>query len=586
MCSFAHSPFNNKAGSFFAPNEVEIAHIRALLVTPIAESAKLESEIAEMEATLAELKARRDALNAGIATHQSLIAPIRRISQHVLEEIFLACLPTAHNAVIDPSEAPLLLGRVCRYWRELAYTMPTLWNRIHIAALEDSAGSWSYNGWDPGYVASTSARAAASPSDYTEFSTTLDSWLSRSASAPLDISYYEPSDPRRPPSPVQFSHSAPPSTYAFLLPLMQKVSHRLRSIELQADINDWASILSMHSSKLPALRRLRLAEWAVEEPLACALPVLAHPDLEYLDLQCLTTPRDLPCAWANLVELRLYCAAGWTEDAISIQGGLSVMGAYELLLQCSRLRTCWLEINAMARFIPSGSRSLDLLHLEELSLGVYLSHADEPSESRDSHTWAVPHFFHVLNAPKLRFLDLGRAFPLESIRPAQSQSELVVVSFLSSTLPSESHIGILHALPQTTTLHAYVADSTPQIGIPTDNFFPRIGDENLCPLLRDFRIIVVKPNVGQTGLVPLLRARLQEGLPISLSVTVTTPPGNEPIQRLDVEDELRELEQHGLKLKVDYPTPQPLMELAPSELQQQQIRRWKYRPRDGLPVPF
>ncbi|KAF8176670.1 hypothetical protein K438DRAFT_1485893, partial [Mycena galopus ATCC 62051] len=71
-------------------------------------------------------KEQRASLKRPIDAHRAVISPMRRVPHDVLVEICISCLPS-HNALIDPAEAPLILGRICRHWRSVAYSTPTLW---------------------------------------------------------------------------------------------------------------------------------------------------------------------------------------------------------------------------------------------------------------------------------------------------------------------------------------------------------------------------------------------------------------------------------------------------------------------------
>ncbi|KAF8217141.1 hypothetical protein K438DRAFT_1496969, partial [Mycena galopus ATCC 62051] len=58
--------------------------------------------------------------------------PIFTIPVEIISEIFLHCLPAPSLPAADavhPSTtlAPLLLGQICRMWREIAYHNPRLW---------------------------------------------------------------------------------------------------------------------------------------------------------------------------------------------------------------------------------------------------------------------------------------------------------------------------------------------------------------------------------------------------------------------------------------------------------------------------
>ncbi|KAF7314670.1 F-box domain-containing protein [Mycena kentingensis (nom. inval.)] len=582
MRSFAHSPFNNKEDSFFAPNNVEIAEIRDLLVGPIAESARLDSKIAEMEATLMELKARRDALNAGIATstHQSLLAPIRRISQHVLEKIFLACLPTAHNAVIAPSEAPLLLGRVCRYWRELAYNTPTLWNRIHISALENSnptsrrqSSGWGGT-WSQGSP-NTPPPATASSLYYVDFFGYLERWIARSASAPLDLSYYQSQHYYRDPSSMGLPSS---QSAARLIPLVQNVTHRLRSIDIRGDAQDWTPILNMQSSELPSLRGLRLANLGGLNLSSANLRILGHPLLENLDVQGIATPQDLPCNWGNLVELRLHCISDWRDNIF--YGGLSVTVAYDLLLQCSRLKTCRMQIITPGGFAGTPSRPLELLHLEELSLALYANSTHERPENWHSHN--IPLLIQALRAPALRLLYFGDTYSFDNFPQPELEARIssapLAVLFMTPVLSADARVDILRATPAATSLVLLDAYSglqepttTPDPNMTCEGLFTRINDEGLCLRLDALHITVMRSILFHTGLIPFLESRRSQGAAMSLRVFV------ESGAELDVGEALANLGRDGLELALEYrsvelysPPPTP----APAQ--------WRYSPRDGL----
>ncbi|KAF8988461.1 hypothetical protein BDQ17DRAFT_1257655, partial [Cyathus striatus] len=54
----------------------------------------------------------------------SLISPVWRLSHNILEEIFLACLPTDCNPCMSATEAPMLLTQVCSSWRSIAHLTP------------------------------------------------------------------------------------------------------------------------------------------------------------------------------------------------------------------------------------------------------------------------------------------------------------------------------------------------------------------------------------------------------------------------------------------------------------------------------
>ncbi|KAJ6530266.1 hypothetical protein B0H19DRAFT_904173, partial [Mycena capillaripes] len=118
------SPFRQHLNTNYAPTDAEIDRIRAHL-------APHEAELARLEALIRDLTAQRDRVKDHVDSHRALISHPRRLPQDLIEQIFLACLPTHRNAVMSPAEAPLLLGHICSAWRSVSFSMPRLWASLH-----------------------------------------------------------------------------------------------------------------------------------------------------------------------------------------------------------------------------------------------------------------------------------------------------------------------------------------------------------------------------------------------------------------------------------------------------------------------
>ncbi|KAJ7050022.1 hypothetical protein C8F01DRAFT_1180565 [Mycena amicta] len=144
------------------PSEEDLPRIRQSL------SAHLQ-ELLEVDNQLSALTTRRTQLQACVDTETALLAPAIRLPPDVLREIFVSCLPATHNAVMSAREAPLLLGRVCSLWREVAWTSPQLWTSLHIPLL---------------FVMDRIRRA--------ERLAAVEAWLRRSGVLPLSVSYTRP----------------------------------------------------------------------------------------------------------------------------------------------------------------------------------------------------------------------------------------------------------------------------------------------------------------------------------------------------------------------------------------------------------
>ncbi|KAK6977586.1 hypothetical protein R3P38DRAFT_3123704 [Favolaschia claudopus] len=149
------SPFQSHLYTNYIPTDPEISQIRAHLVPH-------EAELVHLDALIQDLCAQRVRVKAYLDSYKALISHPRRLPQDILEEIFLACLPTAHDAVMSLAEPPLLLGRICSRWRAIAFALPRLWSSLHIHV---------------DYVKWNEERIAA-----------IDEWLKRTSSSPLSIS--------------------------------------------------------------------------------------------------------------------------------------------------------------------------------------------------------------------------------------------------------------------------------------------------------------------------------------------------------------------------------------------------------------
>ncbi|KAK7051298.1 hypothetical protein VNI00_004798 [Paramarasmius palmivorus] len=87
-------------------------------------------------------------------TYKRILHPIRQLSDQILREIFLACLEQ-HDILtpirkhdlpsdsLDPTKAPWTLGQVCRRWRRVALSSPSLWTFIRVRISEPLLSSTS-----------------------------------------------------------------------------------------------------------------------------------------------------------------------------------------------------------------------------------------------------------------------------------------------------------------------------------------------------------------------------------------------------------------------------------------------------------
>ncbi|KAJ7019195.1 hypothetical protein C8F04DRAFT_975995, partial [Mycena alexandri] len=174
------SPSASKLGTNYCPRDEEILEIRDLLVEPLTRLKRLDARIADLQKTIDKLTEERVAVSIYVDAHRALVSPVRRLPLEILQEIFVACLPTHRNCVMSMTEAPVLLGRICSSWRALSLTTPRLWCSLHI--VEPMSGKMDV--WGQRINSALFEKKLAQ-----RLETTV-TWLNRSAQCPLSISFY------------------------------------------------------------------------------------------------------------------------------------------------------------------------------------------------------------------------------------------------------------------------------------------------------------------------------------------------------------------------------------------------------------
>ncbi|KAJ3570923.1 hypothetical protein NP233_g4092 [Leucocoprinus birnbaumii] len=201
-----------------------------------------ESRLKEISASVSHLQKLQNSLSLErqglmnyIAKTESIVSQFNHLPLEIVEEIFYHCLPIAHNAVTSIHEPPLLLGRVCKTWRHVAYSTPRLWTTLHIVVIVSDP---------PTYHKERDAKVDG-----------ISAWISRSGVLPLSISVYRdnlPSPWLDPP----FEHQFQPYFDAIFTQ-----SHRWKSLYFMLRDVNWTDILSrIRSSDVPSLEELRVLD--------------------------------------------------------------------------------------------------------------------------------------------------------------------------------------------------------------------------------------------------------------------------------------------------------------------------------------
>jgi hypothetical protein len=235
--------------------------------------------------------------------------------QDVLSEIFSSCLPSEHNALIDPAEAPLLLGRICRHWRDVAYSTSMLWSSMHIPCLD--------------YL-------HAPPTMISGLERTVEAWVERSSTCPLSVSVFD--DTNHPSNGVE--------KHPLILQLLP-ISRRLGHLTLVGDAKLLCPILRLGAESLPVLKRIWIQTFAgqIFGDDADHTNALQIPTLEDVTLQITSVvdPLALPLKWSRLTRIRLECYSTWGGLGPAV-GGLNIGGAFEVLRRCPNLVHCEIQV--------------------------------------------------------------------------------------------------------------------------------------------------------------------------------------------------------------------------------------------------
>ncbi|KAJ7663684.1 hypothetical protein B0H17DRAFT_1092498 [Mycena rosella] len=315
------SPFASKLGTNYAPKDDEVAEIHALLVDPTRQLEHLDAEISAVRNTLDKLTEERERLGAYVAQHKALVTPVRRVPLDILQEIFVACLPTHRNCVMSAREAPVILGRICSAWRVLSLSTPRLWTSLHVVE-----PTWSFN--------------ALFEAKWTQRLEIAKAWLGRSGQCLLSISLeganFAPYSPT--PRPGQDR-----SVFlAALIPFAQRWQH----ISLAVAPAALETLAHLADSDVPMLQ---------------SIAIVQHHDYNYFQLLdwgrfgILGGARlsdfsvsgnnfrvaELPLRWHVLTALSLLGPTGVDHTA---GGAMSSETALQLISRCPALTSCGLRL--------------------------------------------------------------------------------------------------------------------------------------------------------------------------------------------------------------------------------------------------
>ncbi|KAG5641629.1 hypothetical protein DXG03_004565 [Asterophora parasitica] len=242
---------------------------------------ELESEIARVEALLAKLVQKRVPLKRKINRR---FASMLSLPVELCSEIFSTCFPPTWET--EGASSPLLLGQVCTAWRNLAWSMPWLWNTVFLSSTRP-----------------TSAHAQL-----------LEEWIARSANLPLSIHLKLKID----------NAAVSMRNVTHIMDTVARCSKRWRTINFDVPFFFPADpyVSNLIPTKFPMLMSATIRVNHISSPVNV---FLAAPQLQ--DVQLLGFPRNsFDLLWDHITRLRL--------NPTTVQQCLELLGAAQNLTHC------------------------------------------------------------------------------------------------------------------------------------------------------------------------------------------------------------------------------------------------------------
>ncbi|KAJ7340874.1 hypothetical protein DFH08DRAFT_245881 [Mycena albidolilacea] len=451
------SPFAAMLHTNAVPSDAERQRIQELLAGPQMEAAHLASEIKRLQAMVGELAEKRGHLNDFIDPHVALLSPARRLPQDVMEEIFVAALPSDRNAIMSSAESPLLLCHVCRTWRAIALSTPRLWGSLHVVVPKNISALSRING-------------------------ATITWLSRSGVLPLSISlvYPLPSPPWEP----------QPADFSTLLQTLVRYSSRWSRVRFDYIPYSFISPLAALSpADVPILKTFVFEGDFSQMADISSVVFLGTASLHSLSIRRIGMITSLPISWNRLRHLSLADRFPFHADA-----------ALRLLRQCPNLETCSLQVVGV-----TADASLMSCRMEQLR---QFSVAGVTGQLGSLNT----DFFERLDLPNLRSLEYTTTpeSPGLIFTPLLGPENLLqcLCFRLAGQLPSEGVLQVLRLVPALRELViCYDSSLGPEFWtalIPSSQ-----NTRTLCPELRIVKFVKFKATPDSV-LLEFIQARTGE----------------------------------------------------------------------------
>ncbi|KAF7315971.1 F-box domain-containing protein [Mycena indigotica] len=321
------SPYLAKLGTNYVPKDDELEHLAVVI-------SKLGSDLQSLAVDGGDLDTQ-ESYQQQFEANRALMSPLRRMPLDIIQEIFAWCLPMDENYRMNVDAAPLLLGRICSSWREIAYSTPLLWSKLHVEEPE----TYSYGGRKIQPTKPLLAKLRGRREATTE-------WLMRSGSCPLSISFA---------CREQFADFE-----RSILPALVPFTSRWEHISITATTEILPHIAHITAEEVPLLKSLHLVEIFANNRLGLVerpWELLAAPNLTTLRMLMHFFDESLfTVQWANLVNLEISLVPTSQFDTPSSQR------AFDVAARCPNLRVYTITLQNFDDFTPPDS-VLELAYL-------------------------------------------------------------------------------------------------------------------------------------------------------------------------------------------------------------------------------
>ncbi|KAJ6571233.1 hypothetical protein B0H19DRAFT_987847 [Mycena capillaripes] len=470
------SPFARHLHTNYVPSDTEVKCIEEHLLPH-------RLELLRLERLIQDLCSQRTKILHYINVHKALISPARRLPADIVQEIFLACLPTQRNSVMSSKDAPLILTRICSGWRAVALSTPALWASLHLP-LE--------------FIFQKNLK------------TPVIEWLERAGRHPLSLSIMEP------PNLALWENTAPNDVEAVVGGLIHRAD-RWHAVELS--VHSASGLRLFGAVKAAALRAVTLKPSVYDLGDLGKINLLTTPTLRAVtialeeDFDRIVPP--LPLPWEHLTSLTVQSMGHYYYQ------GLSADITLMILKRCPRLIHFEADIINTSILAPA----MPIL-LAALQTFIFRSHSS-------INAMSVTHLLQQLLMPELRRIRLPRIADTGPLSAVTFLGHLGVRSSLLEELDvdlaglaQDSLIENLLLLPYLTKLVVFECGSV-QAGFDTSHYnmatvgqllaalAPEYEPESdlvapqLCPLLRELQLKECRALPGaEAELLAFARRRL------------------------------------------------------------------------------